>query len=112
MTRNARITTAGIAVAGTIAIAIVAGSLPGYACSGQRIGAASVVDHANALTQDIEATLGRAGSGSSAGAATASSEAEQLRAAREMLDASLRALREKDPGGGGTTTPEVQSACM
>jgi hypothetical protein len=111
VTRNARAATAAIAVAGTIAIAIVAGSLPVYACSGQRIGAASVVDPANAPTPDTEATLGRDGSGSNAGAATASSETEQLRAAREMLDASLRALRGR-MRAAGTTSPEVQSACM
>ena len=112
MTRNARTTTAAIAVAGAIAIGIVANSLPAYACSGHGIGAAAGTNPAAAPTSKTEAMARRNGSGPSAGEATVPSEAEQLRAAREMLDARLRALREKASGGAGSTIPESQSLCM
>jgi|SRR5882672_6273227 len=112
MTRSARTATAAIAIAGAIAIAIVASSLPAYACSGQGIGTAAVADPATTPTSKTEAMPSRDASGSSAGEATAPSEAEQLRAARELLETRLRALREKASGGTGSGIPDMQSPCM
>jgi hypothetical protein len=112
MTRNAWTTTAVIAVASAIAIGIVASSLPAYACSGQGIGTAAVANPANAPTSKTEPMPSRNGSGSSAGETAAPSDAEQLRAAREMLEARLRALRENRSGGAGSGVPDMQSPCM
>jgi hypothetical protein len=35
-----------------------------------------------------------------------------LRVLRDLVEARLRVLREKPPGGAGSTIPEVQSTCM
>jgi hypothetical protein len=102
MTRSARTRTI---VAGAVAIAIVAGNLSAYACSGQGIGTSAVADAANAPTPKTDAMPNR-------GVATRLSEAERLQILREIEEARLRALREKVAGGAGSASQVVQSTCM
>jgi hypothetical protein len=100
----------------TIAAA-AAGSFPAYACSGQGIGVAPVVDPASAqmphsARSETEATASRDSTSPADDETTARSEAERLRVLRDLAKARLRALREKPSGGAGSAIPNVQSTCM
>jgi hypothetical protein len=103
MTRSARTRTTIIAA--TVAIAVVAGNLSAYACSGQGIGTSAAADAANAPTSKTDAMPNREG-------ATRLSETERLRLLREIEEARLRALREQAAGGAGSASPVAQSTCM
>lgn len=114
MSRNALLAAAAVAIAGAIA---VAGSFPAYACSGRGIGVAPVVDPASAQTphsarSETEATASRDSTSPADDETAVRSEAEQLRVLRDLVEARLRALREKRSGGGGSGIPEEQSTCM
>jgi hypothetical protein len=70
MTRSARTRTT--IVAGAVAIAIIAGNLSAYACSGQGLGTSAVADAANVPTSKTDAMP-------NGEATTTLSEAERLR---------------------------------
>ncbi len=108
---------AAAAIAGAIAVVGGAYSFPAHACSGRGIGVAPVVDSASAKTSHsarskTEATASRDSTSPADDETTARSEAERLRVVRDLVEARLRALREKRSGGAGSTIPEEQSPCM
>jgi hypothetical protein len=107
MTRNARITRATVAIAGVIAVAIVAGSVPAYACSGQGIAATA----AESPSSPPPARPSHDGSRSSGGDSLVY-EDQHSQYLPDTLDARLRAMLGNALRDVGSRVPKAQSLCM
>ena len=110
MTGKAQTTMAAIVIAGAMTFVAATASFPAHACSGQRIDSAAVTAPAGDSTagtspSKTEATASRDHTGAADGETAARRDAEQMRVLRDLVEARLRAFREKGSSG-------VQSTCM
>jgi hypothetical protein len=98
---------AAIAIADAATIAIVAGNLPAYACSGQGMAATTAESPSVPPPSKAPSRPSHDGSRSSGGESIVYAD-EQL----QYLEARLRALLGSALRDAGSTVPKVQSLCM